>query len=57
MFSANKLRRSDREVSATRNMHLTFCHFPDDLVLPRAFCRQVQLSLIPAKDATGNTNT
>lgn len=57
MFAANKLSRSDREVSATQNMHLAFCHFPDDLVLPRAFCRQVQLSLIPGKDATGNTNT
>lgn len=51
MFSANKLSKSDREVNATWSMHLTFCHFPDDLVLPKAFCRRVQLSLIPVKDA------
>lgn len=56
MFSANKLSKSDREVSATWSTHLTFCHFPDDLVLPKAFCRRVKLSLIPVKDAKWNTN-
>lgn len=53
MFSANKLSKSDREVSAThRACTLLFAIFLMILSYPRHFADECKLSLIPGKDAT-----